>query len=195
MCHALLHNPKFLLLLLHVDQEFAQQAQARACPCGGKLHRADYPRKPRDCPLDARAVHCTRLSFCCATCRKRVTPQSVRFLGRRVYLALTVVLVSARRAGPTPAAAAATLEAELGVTRHTLARWRHWWVQQFPRTGLWRVGCAQFMPPLPEAGLPGGLVQRFGESTRALVRLLRWLSPISVPGGSVAAAATLPDAA
>jgi hypothetical protein len=51
------------------------------------------------------------------------------------------------------------------------------------------------MPPLAEAGLPGGLVQRFGKSARALVRLLRWLSPISVPGGSVAAAATLPDAA
>lgn len=182
MCHALLHSPQFLTLLLRIDQEFAQQVQALGCPCGGKLHRADYPRKPRDCPLDERAVHSTRLSFCCATCRKRVTPQSVRFLGRRVYLALTVVLASA-------------LGVELGVTRHTLARWRHWWAQQFPRTGLWRVGCAQFMPPLPEAGLPGGLIQRFGESTRALVRLLRWLSPISVPRGWAAAAGTLPDAA
>ena len=152
-----MHSPQFLLLLLHVDQDFAQQAHAWACPCGGKLHRADYPRKPRDCPLDARAVHCTRLSFCCATCRKRVTPQSVRFFGRRVYLALTVVLVSA------------TLGVEFGVTRHTLATWRHWWVQQFPCTDLWRVGCAQFMPPLPEAALPGRLDQRFDESARDLV--------------------------
>ena len=193
MCHALLYSPGFLAMLLHIDQEFAQQARELGCPCSGALHRSDYPRKPRDCPAAVRAQHCTRLSFCCAVCRRRVTPQSVRFLARRVYLALTVVLVSARPAGPTPAAAA--LGAALGVTRHTLARWRQWWVQRFPGTGLWRVACAQFMPPLAQASLPGALIERFGDSTQALMRLLHWLSPISVAGSSAAATVTLPDAA
>ena len=180
-------------MLLHIDQEFAHQARDLGCPCGGALHRSDYPRKPRDCPQAVRAEHNTRLSFCCAVCRRRVTPQSVRFLARRVYLALTVVLVSARPAGPTPAAAA--LGAALGVTRHTLARWRRRWVQRFPGTGLWRVACAQFMPPVLQSTLPGGLIERFGDSAQALMRLWHWLSPISVAGSSAAATFTLPDAA
>ncbi|NLS97786.1 MAG: hypothetical protein GXX96_37065 [Planctomycetaceae bacterium] len=35
-------------------------------------------------------------------CRKRTTPLSVRFLGRKVYLGAVVVLVAAMRQGPSP---------------------------------------------------------------------------------------------
>lgn len=107
---------------------------------------------------------------------------SVRFLGRRVYLALAVVLVSARRAGPTPAAA--RLSTELGVARRTLQRWRAWWREQFPQTPLWRSACARFMPSVPEEQLPGGLIERFtGPAHEALMRLLVWLSPVTVCSG------------
>jgi hypothetical protein len=51
------------------------------------------------------------------------------------------------------------------------------------------------MPPLAQASLPGALIERFGDSAQALIRLLRWLSPISVAGSSAAATVTLPDAA
>ena len=95
----------FLALLLRIDHDLAAQTCADGCPCGGVLHRADYPRKPRGCPVEVRHDHSSRLSFCCSMCRRRATSMSVRFLGRRVYLALAVVLVSARPAGPTPAAA------------------------------------------------------------------------------------------
>jgi hypothetical protein len=109
------------------------------------LHRADYPRKPRGCSREVRAGHASRLSYCCARCRKRATPASVRFLGRRVYLGLAVVLVSAR------------LGQLLGVCRRTVARWRDWWREQFPRTPLWRAGCARFMPPrCPRANFRAG---------------------------------------
>ena len=104
---------------------------------------------------------------------------SVRFLARRVYLGLAVVLVSARPAGPTPAAA--RLGMALGVERRTLARWRVWWCEQFPQTALWRATCAWFMPPVPEAQLPGELITRFaGPAPEALMRLLVWLSPATV---------------
>jgi hypothetical protein len=104
---------------------------------------------------------------------------SVRFLGRRVYLALAVVLVSARPAGPTPAAA--RLGQTLGVARRTLARWRDWWREQFPATPLWHAASAQFMPPVPVAELPGALIPRFaGPPHEALMRLLVWLSPATV---------------
>ena len=107
---------------------------------------------------------------------------SVRFLGSRVYLALAVVLVSARPGGPTPAAA--RLGLALGVARRTMERWRGWWCEQFPLTPLWRSTCARFMPPVPTQQLPGGLLGRStGAPHEALMRLLVWLSPVTVHSG------------
>ena len=51
VCHALLHDPKFLALLLRIDHELAARTRADGCPCGAALHRADYPHKPRAIPL------------------------------------------------------------------------------------------------------------------------------------------------
>ena len=185
MCHALLQSPKFFTLLLRIDHELAAQMRADGCRCGGALHRADYPRKPRGCPAEVRCDHSSRLSFCCAQCRKRSTSMSTRFLGRRVYLSLAVVLVSARPGGPTPAAA--RLGTQLGVARRTLARWQAWWREQFPLTPLWQVGCARFIPPVPCSQLPGQLIERFGGAAhQALMQLLVWLSPVSVPAAGLA---------
>ena len=179
VCHALLDDPKFLALLLRIDHELAANTRIDGCHCGGALHRADYPRKPRGCPAEVRPDHSSRLSFCCAVCRQRATPESVRFLGRRVSLGLAVVLVSARPAAAV--AAAARLGSALGIARRTLARWRAWWQAQFPQTPLWRAACARFMPPVPDALLPGELIERFtGPAHEALMRLLVWLSPITV---------------
>ena len=185
MCHALLHDPKFLSLLLRIDHDLAARRRADGCPCGGALHRADYPRKPRGCPVEVRNDHSSRLSFCCAVCRRRATSMSVRFLARRVYLALAVVLVSARPAGPTPPAA--RLGTALGVDRRTLARWRDWWCEQFPLTPLWQLASARFMPPVSQAQLPGELIARFaGPVPAALMRLLVWLSPVTAGRGQPA---------
>jgi hypothetical protein len=103
MYHELPRSATFWLFLFSVDQDLAQSAREKACPCGGRLHRANYLRKPRgaeDLPED----YGYRFSFCCARdgCRKCVTPPSVRFLGRKVYLFAVVVLVSAMRQGPSP---------------------------------------------------------------------------------------------
>ena len=186
MCHALLQDPKFLTLLVRIDCEFAAQCRADGCRCGGNLHRADYPRKPRGCTRSMRGEYSSRLSFCCAVCRKRSTSLSVRFLGRRVYLALAVVLVSGSRTASTPTGV--HLGAELGVARQTLQRWQAWWVEQFPLTPLWRATCARFMPPVLEAQLAGELITRFaGPAHEALMRLLIWLSPVTVGRGQPAA--------
>ena len=104
---------------------------------------------------------------------------SVRFLGRRVYLGLAVVLVSARHAGQTPAAA--RLEAGLGIPIRTLERWRQWWQTDFALTPLWQVQCARFMPPVATHRLPGELLERFtGAVHEALLRLLLFLTPLTV---------------
>ncbi|MDP2794641.1 MAG: hypothetical protein Q8O25_11290 [Sulfurisoma sp.] len=179
MCHALLQDLKFFQLLLRIDEELAGQARAEGCACGGVLHRADYPRKPRGCPGEIRDDFDTRFSFCCNRCRRRTTSMSVRFLGRRVYLALAVVLASGRHAGQMPAAA--RLSGSLAVPVRTLQRWRQWWGERFPLTPLWQACCARFMPPVATDSFPAGLLERFaGNAEEALMRLLLFLSPITV---------------
>ena len=101
MCHATLQDPKLFSFLLLFDQDLAAQARAAGCACGGVLHSARYPRKPRGAPRELLDQYRSRLSFCCAACRRRTTPESVRYLGRRVYVAAVVLLVSAMRAGIT----------------------------------------------------------------------------------------------
>lgn len=111
---------------------------------------------------------------------------SVRFLGRRVYLGMAVVLVSARHAGQTPAAA--RLAEALAIPIRTLERWREWWRHQFPLTPLWQAYCARFMPPVANHGFPIDLLQRFaGSAEDALMRLLIFLTPLTV------GAITLPE--
>ena len=178
MCHALLQDIKFFELLFRMDQELAAQTRANGCLCGGILHQANYPRKPRGCLDEARLNYASRFSFCCSTCRKRSTSTSVRFLGRRVYLGLAVVLMSARRAGPTSALMRATQG--LAIPIQTLQRWQRWWRDQFPLAGFWQAACARFMPSVEIALLPASLLARFpGAADEQLHRLLVFLSPIT----------------
>ncbi len=91
---------KFFEGLLEVDRGELERAQRSGCPhCGGRLDRADYPRKPRGLPSDPLVdeLFGTRFSLCCSRegCRRRLTPPSVRFLGRRVYVGAVVMLAAA----------------------------------------------------------------------------------------------------
>lgn len=188
MCHAL-SDPKLYPLLFSIDLELAARAQASGCAfCGGELHSARYPRKPRGGPRDLGVDYDTRLSFCCARCRRRTTPVSARFLGRRVYLASVVVLVAAMQPGAGKQVGAALCEA-VGVRWRTLRRWRGWWKEIFVGTAFWKVAKARFMPAVDTQELPGSLLARFvGEDTRGqLTGLLRFLSPLSVRAGSTLA--------
>ena len=179
MCHALLQNPNFFRLLLQIDIDLAAETRTVGCQCGGALHRANYPHKPRCCLEEARADFESRFSFCCNRCRKRATSVSVRFLGRRVYLGLAVVLMSAGRA--RYASALAQLGETLGVPARTIQRWRRWWVARFPLTPLWRAACARFMPPIDLSLLPDSLIECFlGAAEESMRRLLLFLTPLTV---------------
>jgi len=164
------------------------------------LHSARYPRKPRGGPEDLGPDYAWRLSFCCAQdgCRRRTTPPSVRYLGRRVYLGAVVVLVTALQAGMTPARAQ-RLHAWLGVSVRTLQRWRTWWRTTFVTTAFWRAVQGRFLPPVPVDTLPASLCARFhGPDERAqLVRLLRFVCPVTTTsvrlGTSLAMAAGDPQ--
>ena len=105
MYAALLGERRFYGLLLRVDEDLAAQARAAGCRvCGQMVHAGNFRRKARGVPHGLESDYAWRLSFCCARreCRKRVTPPSMRFLGRKVYLGAVVMLVSALRCGATP---------------------------------------------------------------------------------------------
>lgn len=122
-----------------------------------------------------------RFSYSCAVCRKRHTPSSARFLGRRVYLGAVVVLATAMQQGATPWRASRLREL-LGMSVRTLARWRTWWREAFVESAFWKVAKAAFSPPVDEAGAPRSLLERFGGDELArLAALVRFLSPLSTP--------------
>lgn len=172
--------------LIAIDQDLAATAQAggcRRCPClrrqAGRLHHGDYPRKPRGGPATLSTAYEKRTSFCCARCRKRVTPASVRFLGRRVYLGAIVVLACVLRQGPTPWRVA-RVRALLGVSADTLARWHRWWRDVFVHTAFWRAARSRFARPVDAADLPRGLLACFGgEAFAQTVATLRFLGPLT----------------
>ena len=180
MCHSLLQDPKLYALLLRIDQEQAAEARAAGCGCGGALHSARYPRKPRGGPPGLGEPYQSRLSFCCAQCRRRTTPVSVRYLGRRVYLAVVVVLACAMRAGLS-GKRVVQLSSVLNVGLRTLERWRRWWLEDFVHTPFWRAACGSFMPPVLTPSLPASLLGRFSgdELPTRLVQSLRFLAPLS----------------
>ena len=143
MYQTILNDASFYRQLSRFDEDLAQQARQQGCQCGGKLHSARYPRKPRGAPKEMEEAYSTRWSFCCAEegCRKRMTPPSFRFLSRRVYVMAVVVLVSALRHGAT-ADRVARLWGMVGeISRRTLERWRRWWQDEFPQTAFWRGAC------------------------------------------------------
>jgi hypothetical protein len=166
--------------LIAIDRELAATVQAGGCRrCPGRLHHGDFPRKPRGGPADLPAAYERRTSFCCARCRKRLTPASVRFLGRRVYLGVVVLLACVLRQGPTPWRVA-RLRAVLGVSAETLARWHRWWRADFVHTAFWRAVRSRFARPVETEDLPRALLERFaGDAGAQVVAALRWLSPLT----------------
>ena len=171
-----------MLLLPRIDADLAARARAAGCPtCGGRLDAANYPRKPRGTDglgddYDLRA------SFCCAVdgCRRRRTPPSVRFLGRKVYLGAVVVLASALARGPTRTSVT-KLSALLGISRRTLARWCRWWSTTFATSRFWESLRGRFVPEVAVATMPTSVMARIAATgdEPVVVALLRLLAPAS----------------
>jgi len=169
-------------LLKKCDADLAEKCQQAGClKCGGRLDRSDYERKPRGGPEEAKEVETWRDSFCCDRegCRKRHTPPSVRFLGRKVYWGVVVVLMAAMQHGLKPTRVE-VLRARLGIDGRTLERWRTWWLVTFVESGFWKEARARFMPVLCSKTLPWSLCQAFAITRRdRLLDLLRFLRPLT----------------
>lgn len=179
----ILEDRRFYKLLEKGDHERAEAVRLAGCRrCEGRLHRADYDRKPRGGPAEVMDRWDKRHSFCCEKegCRKRHTPPSVRFLGRKVYLGVVVVLVAAMMHGPN-ARRGAQLHEALGIDLRTLNRWRQWWTEVFVRMRFWKAHRSRFMPVLDESVMPFCLVEAFAaaDNRPGVLKLLEFLSPIT----------------
>ena len=179
------------MLLPRIDADLAAGARAAGCPvCGGRLDVANYPRKPRGAEGHGDDYD-WRASFCCAVegCRRRRTPPSVRFLGRKVYVGAVVVLASALARGPTKRSVT-KLSALLGITRRTLARWCRWWSTTFATSRFWESVRGRFVPAVEATTLPASMLSRMtatGEEP-TVIALLELLAPISTTPGLEASA-------
>ena len=171
-----------------VDADLIEAERVKGCRhCSGKLHRADYRRKPRGMkfwPKDPKETK--RFSLCCERegCRRRQTPPSVRFLGRRVYGGVVAVLIPALAHGLKPERVARIREAlDLKIDRRTLERWRQWWLGLFVQSTFWKEARARFVPPLCQKTLPLSLCLSFEVEERRdrLLELLRFLCPLTTP--------------
>lgn len=183
MYQTILRDSSFFALLLQLDQDLAAEAQTAGCVCGGALHRAHYPRKPRGGPDGLGAEHSLRLSFCCSVegCRRRVTPPSLRFLGRKVFFGVWVLLLPVLRDGPTRERLR-RLEEVFGVSRRTLLRWRRFWREAVPVSRFWEASRGRFAVPLSTQRLPGSLLEAFtaaADPNGRVVAVLRFILPLS----------------
>ena len=187
MCPNLLGDARLFEMLLRCDEELAAAARAAGCPCGGVLHSARYPRKPRGALGKLPDGYDRRDSFCCAEegCRRRTTPASLRYLGRKVYLGVVVTLVTAMKHGVTDRRGA-ELRRAVGASRETLARWRAWWKAVFVATPFWQVARGLLSPPVSVGELPASLLERFAGqgNVEGVVRMLDFIKPVTTATAS-----------
>lgn len=188
MSHKILFNASFHSLLTTIDRELTEITKKKGCPCGGKLHRANYPRSPFGLLSQFRDYYDARFSLCCDTCRKRITPQSVRFFGRRWFPAPLLILISALMLGINERRLE-QVKRHFGITvsESTWKRWRRWWREVFITTPFWQ----QAKGLAPEAiekniSFPRALLTLFRGALEEKMRLLlRFLAPLT--GGDLRA--------
>lgn len=145
-------NDIFFEELRNLDHALFLKVKSEGCLlCKSQLDTSNFKRKPRG--LGEREE--IRYSLCCRKegCRKRVTPPSLRFFGRRVYSAWVFIL-------------ALNYLKELGlqdkILKQTLARWKSFWRIQLSEQGPFMRKARSFLPPaLGECTLPGDILPYF----------------------------------
>jgi hypothetical protein len=74
------------------------------------------------------------------------------------------------------------LSQAFGADRRTLARWRKFWTELFPRTKFWHTERARLVPVVKIVALPLSLVEAFVHTERNYHewrKLLTFLAPIT----------------
>ena len=183
MSHKFVSDSNFHLLLNKIDHEISEAARQKGCSyCGHSLHQADYPRSPAGLPAEFREHYNERHSLCCDTCRKRTTPPSVRFFGRRWFPAPLFVLISILTIGVNERRLSQVKRHfGISVSESTWKRWRRWWRELFLKTPFWQQAKGHVLIPIEETkSIPRALLSLFeGGLENKMRHLLKFLSPLS----------------
>ena len=117
---SILHDERIWTILREIDLAESERCRAAGCRhCGHRLRGATYPRKPHGLAASL-CAGVRRLSFCCVECRRRTTPPSVCFFGRRFRVGCVFVGLSVQLLGRS--APVETASRLLGVPASTLRR-------------------------------------------------------------------------
>ena len=175
-------DTEFWNSLKALDEITSEEVREQGCPyCGDTLHRADYPRKPRG--LNTSSQRERRKSFCCCECRKRTTPSSVYYQGRKVFAFAIVVLVSYLRED-RDRVAMKVLSETFQVSEVTIRRWLKWWKEVVASSEFWATHRSYVVPGIsPDLFLTSlwekYTCESFLSPKQALIKLLQFLSPLS----------------
>jgi hypothetical protein len=180
MSHSFESFSSLYVFLQQLDLDAITKAKADPCAfCGGQLDRSDIPRKPRGAVLDLEEK-VYKYSLCCREegCRRRNTPASLRFMGRKVFLGFFILFASSlpsKREGDS----ILKISGELEVSPQTLTRWLKYWREQFKMTPFWRREQGLFTPPY-EDNFACLLISRFNvveTNHDSWAKLLNFLAP------------------
>ena len=178
-----IRNVKLYQLLFFIDKDLAHQKRVNACPfCGAPLHASNYFRNPRGGPGTISEAFTLRHSLCCSAenCRKRVLPPSLRFWDRKVYWSMVILVTIVLQQKRTEGYSAGKIMKMVGISRHTLKRWIHYFKEVFPQTDRWkrirgRMGVEISMGQLPSAIILF-FIERSGSTEDGLIRSLQLFS-------------------
>jgi hypothetical protein len=133
-------------------------------------------------PSQFRDQYDERLSFCCKQCRKRTTPPSVRFFGRRWFPAPLFILISVLALGVNERRLS-QVKRYFGmvVSESTWKRWRGWWRESFGGTLFWQQAKGLVITAREtDRAFPRALLRMFkGVLEEKIALLLRFLSPLT----------------
>lgn len=184
MWHEIVLEREFFATLLAIDAQIAVKVRDAGCRrCHGPLYVGHYERKPRGGTIaeaGASELFSQRFSWCCGRegCRKRATPPSVRFLGRKVYLEGAILI--ACTLVPLIEQTAAAMREATGIAARTIRRWLAWWQSAFVASALYTELRAR-VPNIDPAALPGVMIASFAGATPigSLERASRFLAPLT----------------
>lgn len=170
--------------LYQEDKKIAQRFYKQNCQydCSGIYYTSNYPRKPRGITPESEHHYNFRFSFCCSNCRLRFTPETVRFLGRKVYVALFIMMILSTNE---------KLQNELielppqSIAPITFKRWIVWWDLIVQKSPAWKKLVGLLSANIENIFLPLFIVDQFIQDTvdfnKSVLSMLEFISPISFP--------------
>ena len=161
MLSELIQKERVYSLLYQIDQDLAEEQKQKGCLfCQGRLHQANYERKPRGGPRNLDEKFNKRRSWCCERegCRRRNKPPSVLFMERRVYWGCVVLIVTSLRQNRERGTSARRLRERFGVARNTLKRWVRYFRECFPKSPAWQRLRGRLSNEVRNGHLPGDLL-------------------------------------